>query len=42
MVAQKLEGEATHLGVAADHEIESFRNDLWADYKTRQGIEPAL
>jgi 5'-3' exonuclease len=32
----------THLGVATDHVIESFRNRLWADYKTGVGIEPAL
>src|SRR5262245_66068699 len=31
---------ATHLGVATDHVIESFRNDLWAGYKTSAGIEP--
>jgi len=30
-----LEGGATHLGVATDHVIESFRNALWPDYKTR-------
>jgi 5'-3' exonuclease len=36
------EAGATHLGVATDHVIESFRNDLWADYKTGAGIEPAL
>ena len=33
---------ATHLGVATDHVIESFRNDLWPGYKTGQGIDPAL
>ena len=33
---------ATHLGVATDHVIESFRNDLWPGYKTSAGIEPAL
>jgi 5'-3' exonuclease len=33
---------ATHVGVATDHVIESFRNQLWADYKTGDGIEPAL
>ncbi|HEY6767449.1 MAG TPA: 5'-3' exonuclease H3TH domain-containing protein [Candidatus Sulfotelmatobacter sp.] len=33
---------ATHIAVATDHVIESFRNDLWADYKTGAGIEPAL
>jgi len=41
-VLQMLEQGATHLGVATDHVIESFRNDLWADYKTGEGIEPAL
>jgi 5'-3' exonuclease len=41
-VAQMLEGGATHIGVATDHVIESFRNDLWPDYKTGEGIEPAL
>jgi len=39
---ETIEGGATHLGVATDHVIESFRNDLWADYKTGDGIEPAL
>ena len=33
---------ATHLGVATDHVIESFRNELWADYKTGDGIDPVL
>ena len=37
-----IEKGATHLGVATDHVIESFRNDLWPDYKTGEGIEPAL
>jgi len=37
-----LEGGTTHLGVATDHVIESFRNDLWAGYKTSAGIEPEL
>jgi 5'-3' exonuclease len=41
-VLQMLETGATHIGVATDHVIESFRNDLWADYKTGEGIEPAL
>jgi 5'-3' exonuclease len=41
-VAQMLEGGATHFGVATDHVIESFRNGLWPDYKTGQGIERAL
>lgn len=33
---------STHIGVATDHVIESFRNDLWAGYKTSEGIEPEL
>jgi len=33
---------ATHIGVATDHVIESFRNDLWSGYKTSDGIEPEL
>jgi 5'-3' exonuclease len=33
---------ATHVGVATDHVIESFRNSLWPDYKTGEGIEPEL
>ena len=33
---------ATHVGVATDHVIESFRNDLWVGYKTGEGIEPDL
>ena len=37
-----LEGGATHIGVATDHVIESFRNDLWPGYKTSEGIEPDL
>ena len=41
-VTQMLETGATHIGVATDHVIESFRNDLWAGYKTGDGIEPAL
>ena len=41
-VAQLLEDDATHVGVATDHIIESFRNNLWAGYKTGAGIEPAL
>jgi len=41
-VAQMLEGGATHVGVATDHVIESFRNDLWPGYKTSEGMEPAL
>ena len=41
-VAKMIEDGATHIGVATDHVIESFRNDLWPDYKTGAGIEPAL
>jgi 5'-3' exonuclease len=37
-----INGGATHLGVATDHIIESFRNGLWAGYKTGDGIEPDL
>src|SRR5207249_5263180 len=37
-----IEEGATHLGVATDHVIESFRNELWPGYKTGAGIEPAL
>ena len=37
-----IEKGATHVGVATDHVIESFRNDLWPEYKTGEGIEPAL
>ncbi len=39
-VLRLLERGATHLGVATDHVIESFRNDLWPGYKTGNGIEP--
>jgi 5'-3' exonuclease len=41
-VAQMLEGGATHVGVATDHVIESFRNELWPGYKTGEGIDRAL
>lgn len=41
-VLEMIEDGATHLGVATDHVIESFRNELWEDYKTGDGIEPAL
>ena len=37
-----LEGGATHVGVATDHVVESFRNALWAGYKTGEGIDPVL
>jgi 5'-3' exonuclease len=41
-VLQMIEGGATHIGVATDHVIESFRNDLWPGYKTGEGVEPVL
>ncbi len=41
-VLEMIETGATHVGVATDHVIESFRNELWPDYKTGEGIEPAL
>jgi 5'-3' exonuclease len=41
-VLQMLEKGATHIGVATDHIIESFRNELWPGYKTGEGIDPAL
>jgi len=41
-VLEMIEQGATHVGVATDHVIESFRNSLWSDYKTGEGIEPAL
>jgi 5'-3' exonuclease len=41
-VAGMLENGSTHIGVATDHVIESFRNELWDEYKTGEGIDPAL
>jgi len=41
-VVQMLESGATHIGVATDHVIESFRNELWAEYKTGAGIDAVL
>ena len=41
-ILEMIEREATHVGVATDHVIESFRNGLWPGYKTGEGIEPAL
>lgn len=41
-VVQMIEDGATHIGVATDHIIESFRNNLWPQYKTGAGIEPVL
>lgn len=39
---QLIENGATHIGVATDHVIESFRNDLWPGYKTSEGMEPEI
>jgi 5'-3' exonuclease len=41
-VLQMIETGATHIGVATDHVIESFRNDLWPGYKTGAGVDRAL
>jgi 5'-3' exonuclease len=41
-VLEMIETGATHIGVATDHVIESFRNDLWPDYKTGEGIDRVL
>lgn len=41
-LASMLDDGATHLGVATDHVIESFRNDLWPGYKTGAGVDPQL
>jgi 5'-3' exonuclease len=41
-VLRMVEEGATHIGVATDHVIESFRNDLWPGYKTGLGVDPAL
>lgn len=41
-ILEIIEEGATHIGVATDHVIESFRNDLWPDYKTSAGMERAL
>jgi 5'-3' exonuclease len=41
-VLSMIQGGATHIAVATDHVIESFRNGLWAGYKTGEGIEPDL
>jgi 5'-3' exonuclease len=41
-VLMMLEQGASHVGVATDHVIESFRNDLWAGYKTSEGMPPEL
>ena len=41
-VLSMIENGATHVGVATDHVVESFRNDMWQDYKCGEGIEPEL
>src|SRR6195952_5764411 len=41
-VMSMLEKGATHVGVATDHVVESFRNDLYAGYKTSEGVAPEL
>src|SRR5437868_8024722 len=42
LVLQMIETGATHIGVATDHVIESFRNELWDGYKTGAGVDAAL
>src|SRR5689334_5352053 len=41
-VVSMIEGGATHIGVATDHVVESFRNDLYPGYKTSEGVPPEL
>ncbi len=41
-IVQMFETGTTHVGVATDHVIESFRNEMWAGYKTGAGVDPAL
>src|ERR1700761_3397571 len=41
-ILSMIEGGATHLGVATDHVVESFRNDLYPGYKTSEGVAPEL
>jgi 5'-3' exonuclease len=41
-VLQLIDDGASHLGVATDHVIESFRNDMWPGYKTGDGVDPDL
>src|SRR2546427_5442806 len=41
-IAVMLESGVTHIGIATDHVIESFRNDLWPGYKTGEGVDPRL
>src|SRR4051812_42482361 len=41
-VLSMIENGATHIGVATDHVVESFRNDLYPGYKTSEGVPPEL
>src|SRR5258708_3474251 len=41
-ILSMIEAGATHLGVASDHVVESFRNDLYTGYKTSEGVDPQL
>src|SRR5438094_7465991 len=41
-IAGMLESGITHIGIATDHVIESFRNNLWPGYKTSEGVDPRL
>src|SRR4030095_10604266 len=41
-VLSMIEQDATHIGVATDHVVESFRNDLYPGYKTSEGVPPDL
>jgi hypothetical protein len=41
-VISMIERGATHIGVATDHVVESFRNDLYPGYKTSEGVDPEL
>src|SRR3954453_3994695 len=41
-VLSMIEGGTTHIGVATDHVVESFRNDLYPGYKTSEGVPPTL
>src|SRR5579864_9160030 len=41
-VLSMIEAGATHIGVATDHVVESFRNDLYTGYKTSEGVDEAL
>ena len=41
-ILSMIEGGVTHIGVATDHVVESFRNDLYPGYKTSEGVPPEL